>query len=55
MTKKDKALSLVREIVLILATIVILIPIYYFVVSAFKLREDIIFYPLKFTREMFTL
>ena len=55
LNKKDKAIGLIREILMIVATVIILIPIYYFVVSAFKLREDIIFYPLKFTPDMFTL
>lgn len=49
-----KLLRLLREVLLVLATLVILLPIFYFVISAFKLREDILFYPLKMTLEMFT-
>lgn len=44
----------VREILLLLATLIILLPIFYFVISAFKLREDILFYPLQMTPKMFT-
>ena len=55
MKKKMTAGSLVKEVLLVLATVIMLIPIYYFIVSAFKLREDILFYPLKITAQMFTL
>lgn len=49
-----KLLRLLREVLLVLATLVVLLPIFYFVISAFKLREDILFYPLQITLEMFT-
>lgn len=52
---KERSLSLLKEVLLLLATIVMLIPIYYFVISAFKLREDILFYPLEISSDMFTL
>lgn len=55
MKAKERSLAVTKEILLLLATIVMLIPIYYFVISAFKLREDILFYPLKLSGEMFTL
>lgn len=55
MKAKERSLAVAKEILLLLATIVMLIPIYYFVISAFKLREDILFYPLKLSGEMFTL
>lgn len=55
MKKKMTAGSLAKEVLLVLATVIMLIPIYYFIVSAFKLREDILFYPLKITAQMFTL
>ncbi len=43
------------EIVLIVATIIMLIPIYYFVIGAFKSRTDIIKFPLTINKETFTL
>lgn len=55
MKAKERSLAVAKEVLLLLATIVMLIPIYYFVISAFKLREDILFYPLKLSGEMFTL
>jgi len=44
-----------KELSLLFATFVMLIPVFYFVISAFKIREDILFYPMKMTPEMFTL
>lgn len=44
-----------KEFFLLFATFVMLIPVFYFVISAFKLREDILFFPMKMTAEMFTL
>lgn len=55
MKAKERTLSIVKEVLLLLATVVMLIPIYYFVISAFKLREDILYYPLKISPELFTL
>lgn len=55
MKAKERSLSLLKEVLLLLATIVMLIPIYYFVISAFKIREDILFYPLEISPDMFTL
>jgi raffinose/stachyose/melibiose transport system permease protein len=53
--KKKPALSrLVSELFLFLATILILIPIYYFVVGAFKPRIDIVKFPLVLTPQMFS-
>ncbi len=37
------------EIVLVLSTVVVWIPIYYFVIGSFKERSDIVKYPLKLT------
>lgn len=51
---QKKILHFSGEFLLLLVTLVILAPIFYFVISAFKLREDILFYPLKITAEMFT-
>ncbi|NLD51814.1 MAG: carbohydrate ABC transporter permease [Clostridiales bacterium] len=42
------------ELMLLLATLVMLIPIYYFVIGAFKPRLDIVKFPLVITPEMFT-
>lgn len=55
MKAKERSWAVGKEVLLLLATIVMLVPIYYFVISAFKLREDILFYPLKLSGEMFTL
>ena len=53
--KKKPALSrLVSELFLFLATILILIPIYYFVVGAFKPRIDIVKFPLVLPPQMFS-
>ena len=53
--KKKPALSrLLSELFLFLATILILIPIYYFVVGAFKPRIDIVKFPLVLTPQMFS-
>jgi len=52
---KKKILHFLYEAVLLIATLIILLPIFYFAISAFKLREDILFYPLKMTARMFTL
>lgn len=53
--KKKPALSrLLSELFLLLATILILIPIYYFVVGAFKPRIDIVKFPLVLTPQMFS-
>ncbi|MBO7710126.1 MAG: carbohydrate ABC transporter permease [Lachnospiraceae bacterium] len=45
----------VSELILLLATIVLLTPIYYFVIGSFKTRKQIIQHPLSITRSMFTL
>lgn len=44
----------VREILLLLATLIILLPIFYFVISSVQVAEDILFYPLQMTPKMFT-
>lgn len=51
----DKLKFYLKEFFLLIATFVMLIPMIYFVISAFKLREDILFFPMKMTPEMFTL
>ena len=49
-----KVSHFVSEFLLLLATFIIMTPIFYFVISAFKLREDILYHPLTITPEMFT-
>jgi raffinose/stachyose/melibiose transport system permease protein len=54
--KKKKAIShIASETLLVFATLLILIPIYYFFIGAFKERLDIVKFPLQINREMFTL
>ena len=55
MTKKDKLNKLLSEIGLAIATLVMMIPVYYFVISSFKNRKDVIKFPLTITAETFTL
>ena len=52
--KKQRKNSLVSEIILVLSTLIMLLPIYYLVLGAFKSRKNIIRYPLIMTREIFT-
>ena len=46
--------SIVEELILVFCTIVMLLPVYYFAIGAFKGRTDIIKYPLVLTKQMFT-
>jgi raffinose/stachyose/melibiose transport system permease protein len=55
MNKKDKLSKILSEIGLAIATIVMMIPVYYFVISSFKNRKDVIKFPLTITAETFTL
>ena len=55
MKKQKKLHSFIEEMVLALCTIIMLVPIYYLVLGAFKDRKDIIKYPLLLTKELFTL
>ena len=43
------------ELGIALATLIMMVPIYYFVISAFKARKDIIKFPLELNAELFTL
>lgn len=52
---KKKIGHALYELILLLLTLIILMPIFYFAISAFKLREDIVYHPLQMTAEMFTL
>ena len=55
MTKKDKLNKFLSEIGLAIATLVMMVPVYYFVISSFKNRKDVIKFPLTITAETFTL
>lgn len=55
MKAKPKLSVLISEILLLAATLLILIPIYYFVIGAFKPRLDIVKFPLVLTPEMFSM
>ena len=47
--------NFLKEFLLCALTLLMLTPVFYFAISAFKIREDIIFHPLSMTKEMFTL
>lgn len=53
MQKKWK--KIVGSLALILATAIFWLPIYYFVIGAFKVRTNIVKFPLVINAEMFTL
>ena len=55
MGKKEKFSKFLSELILVLATIVMLVPIYYFVLGACKSRTDIIKFPLVINADIFTL
>ena len=55
MKKREGAKKIVEEFILFISTILLLVPIYYFVIGAFKPRKMILQHPLQLTREMFTL
>ena len=55
MGKKDRVSKIFSEIGVALATLVMMVPIYYFLISAFKARKDIIKFPLVINKELFTL
>lgn len=59
MTSREKRIRFLSELGIILLTVLMLSPVYYFVISAFKVREDILMHPLtisfsEFTTESFT-
>lgn len=51
---KRHVVNFLKELFLCAVTLIMLIPVFYFAISAFKLREDIIFHPLTITKNMFT-
>lgn len=55
MKKRKFFKTFIEEFILLFFTVLILIPIYYFVIGAFKPRKMIINHPLSLTPEMFTL
>ena len=55
MSKRDRISKIFSEIGVALSTLVMMIPIYYFLISAFKARKDIIKFPLVINRELFTM
>ena len=55
MGKRDRISKLFSEIGVALATLVMMVPIYYFLISAFKARKDIIKFPLVINKDVFTL
>lgn len=55
MKKKKRHGIIIEEFLLAFCTIVMMLPIFYFLIGAFKERSDIIKYPLLITKEMFTL
>ena len=55
MKKKNAASKFLGELGLLIATIIMMVPVYYFVISSFKNRKDVIKAPLALTKETFTL
>ena len=53
--RKSRVRVLIEELILFLCAGVALIPVYYFVISAFKKRTNIVKFPLELNMEMFTL
>lgn len=53
MKKKNFFTTILGETILLIVTIVMLIPVYYFVIGAFKSRMDIVKFPLTINFEMF--
>ena len=54
MNKQEKISKFLSEVALALGTIIMLVPIYYFVISSFKARTDIIKFPLTLNAQVFT-
>lgn len=55
MKKSERLSKILSEVALVIGTIIMMIPIYYFVLGAFKSRADIIKYPLTLDASTFTL
>ena len=54
MNKTDRVNKVLSEIGIGLATLIMMVPVYYFLISAFKARKDIIKFPLVLNAELFT-
>lgn len=55
MSKRERISKVLSEVGLGIATIIMMIPVYYFVISSFKNRKDVIKFPLTISAETFTL
>ena len=55
MNKKERVGKFFSEIGLAIGTLIMMIPVYYFVISSFKSRKDVIKSPLTINAETFTL
>ena len=55
MKKRNAISKFFSEVALLIATVIMMIPVYYFVISSFKSRKDVIKAPLTINKEMFTL
>ena len=53
--KRFSVRKLIEELILLAATILILSPVFYLLIGAFKGRNDIVRYPFVINREMFIL
>lgn len=53
--KNKKIFTVLGELCLLCCTVICWLPVYYFVISAFKSRRDIVKYPLQIVWEKFTL
>ncbi len=55
MKGKRSISTVIQELILLAGTVIMMLPIYYFVIGAFKRRGDIIKFPLVINGEMFSL
>lgn len=55
MKGKNKLRTILEEILLAIFTVIMMVPIYYLVIGAFKSRKDIVKFPLIINPEIFTL
>ena len=55
MKKKNAISKFFSELGLLLATVVMMLAVYYFVISSFKTRKDVIKLPLTINAELITL
>ena len=51
---KKKWPVIASELFFLLVTVMVWIPIYYFVIGSFKAREDIVMFPLSIQSDMFS-